>query len=169
MIEEPWYIAICRDCDAAGDSLLPLPFETKADRDDWIGKHYEATRHRIISGIEAKAGADPRELGGDIIGGTPQGQGDALVDTTRAVLLDGSSVVQMTNPSDGREIIGLMLEGRLNRQTERARVLFLLEPDGAAAVVSELVALARRGNDKGAEFDRLLADRLQKLHEEGAL
>lgn len=65
----------------------------------------------------------------------------------------------------------LRLAGRINYSTDRADTAYMLGPDGAAGIVSELIALARRAGVHGAEhgaqfaaeFDRALRARLAAL------
>jgi hypothetical protein len=101
-----------------------------------------------------------------IIGGSPHGQGDALVDVTGAVLLDDMHVVLVDtlNAFGGTRVIGMQLAGRLNKQTERSDVLYLFDEDGAAAIISELLALAGR-----ADFLPQLLERLEQLRDDGNL
>jgi hypothetical protein len=109
--------------------------------------------------------SDPRRLGGDISGpGGPYDQGGVLLDTHNSVLLDHTTVAMLDNASDGRRIASLLLEGRVNRSTDRTRVLYMLDADGAAAIVSELVALAgREGGAYAEEFLRLLRERMDAM------
>ena len=81
-----------------------------------------------------------------IIGGTPYGRGDALIDTTDAVLLDDVTVVVLgVADRDGAgRAIGMELAGRVNKTSRRSSVLYVFDADGAAAVVSELLGLAAR-------------------------
>lgn len=83
-----------------------------------------------------------------IIGGSAFGRGDALIDTRSAVLLEGVDVAVVgAVRKDGVEtIIGLELSGRVNHSTERSDVLYLLDADGAAAIISELLGLAGRAD-----------------------
>lgn len=104
---------------------------------------------------------DPRRLGGTITGGTPTGSADALIDASRAVIVDDLHVVRIDNPSDGREVLGVLISGRINRTDERAAVLNIIAADGAAAFVSELLGLAARmGPEFELEFRSALTDRL---------
>lgn len=81
-----------------------------------------------------------------IIGGSAFGQNDALIDTTDSVLLDSSHVVLIgALRQDGAEtLLGLELAGRVNKTQRRSSVLYLLNADGAAAIISELLGLAGR-------------------------
>lgn len=103
---------------------------------------------------------DPRKSGGDIAGpGGPHDRNAVIIDTTGAVLLDHSDVCLMETTS-GTPVLALLLEGRINKSTDRARNLYLLNEDGAAALVTELLALAHR---IGPEFGHRFTERLQHL------
>jgi hypothetical protein len=54
----------------------------------------------------------------------------------------------------------MLLEGRINKTTDRARNLYLMNEDGAASLVSELIALAHR---IGPEFGERLMQRMRSL------
>lgn len=99
---------------------------------------------------------------------------DVILDMENAVLLDGMNVC-LVNAIAGvfdktqrgvQENIRLavQLDGRINKSTDRASVLFIMDEDGAAAIVSELIALATR---IGPEFATRLMDRIATLQEEG--
>lgn len=101
-----------------------------------------------------------------IIGGTSHGKGDALVDVTKAVLLDNMEVVLIdtVNQEGGSRAIGMQLAGRINKSSTRAETLYIFDEDGAAAIISQLLALAGR-----ADFLPDLLARLDRLREEGDL
>lgn len=103
---------------------------------------------------------DPRKTGGDIAGpGGPHDRNAVVIDTTNAVLLDSSDVC-LVETSNGTPALALLLEGRINKTTDRARNLYLLNEDGAAALVTELLALAHR---IGPEFADRFTARLEHL------
>lgn len=109
-----------------------------------------------------------------MVGGGPREIGTALLDTTDAVLLEGTTVVRVGLPGDrsgdDAPTVGIMMEGRINRSQERSEVLYLFDWDGAAALVSELVALASRaGGADREEFQRCFDARMSALVDEGAL
>jgi hypothetical protein len=108
---------------------------------------------------------DPRDLGGQIAGpGGAHDFGENVLDTRRAVLMEGVQVCQVDNPSDGRKFIALELEGRINQSKDRARVLYLFDADGAAALVSQLIGMAGRTDAPWAgEFRLLLKARLDEM------
>jgi hypothetical protein len=97
---------------------------------------------------------DPRKSGGDIAGpGGPHDADSVVVDATNAVLLDSSTVSLVGSPGESKPYLAVLLEGRINKTTERARNLYLMNEDGAAALVAELMALAHRiGPEFGARF-----------------
>ena len=103
---------------------------------------------------------DPRKTGGDIAGpGGPHDRNSVIVDTSNAVLLDSTDVC-LVETSNGTPALAMLLEGRINKTTDRARNLYLLNEDGAAALVTELLALAHR---IGPEFGHRFTARLQHL------
>jgi hypothetical protein len=103
---------------------------------------------------------DPRKSGGDIAGpGGPHDRDSVIVDTTNAVILDHSTVTQVETLT-GAPALAMLLEGRIARTPDRARNLYLMNEDGAAALVTELIALAHR---MGPEFGERFTARLQHL------
>lgn len=100
---------------------------------------------------------------------------DVLLDTERAVLFDGMEVclvnvasnlvdqTQRRSASSGVRL-AMRLDGRVNKTQDRASVLFLMDEDGAAAIVTELVALASR---IGPEFATRFQQRMEELAAEG--
>jgi hypothetical protein len=103
---------------------------------------------------------DPRKTGGDIAGpGGPHDRNAVVLDTAKAVLLDHSDVCLMET-AGGSVVLAMLLEGRINKTADRARNLYLMNEDGAAALVTELIALAHR---IGPEFGHRFTARLQHL------
>lgn len=110
---------------------------------------------------------DPRAAGGDLTSVGP-GKNQTIFNTERAVLLASVDVALVETYTEGESAgpaLAMMLQGRINKTLDQARILYLLNEDGAAAIVSELVALASR---IGPEFRNRLLDRLQLLNREGA-
>lgn len=107
-----------------------------------------------------RTNGDPRKTGGTIAGpGGPHDRNSVIVDGTNAVLLDSTDVCLMETRG-GPVIIAMLLEGRINKTTDRASNLYLLNEDGAAALVSELLAVAHR---IGPEFGERLMARITHL------
>jgi len=103
---------------------------------------------------------DPRKSGGDIAGpGGPHDRNSVIVDTTNAVILDATTVTQVETLT-GKPALAMMLEGRIARTQDRARNLYLMDEDGAAALISELLALGHR---MGPAFGRRLMERVEHL------
>jgi hypothetical protein len=110
--------------------------------------------------------SDPRDAGGAITGpGGPRDRNAVRVDTRNAVLLDGTSVA-LVEPSrgglpTGETVYAMTLAGRINRTAaDRAEILYLFDDDGAAALITEILALAGRsgrGEVLMADVDRRLA------------
>lgn len=88
--------------------------------------------------------------------GSAFGIGDTVIDPEGAVLLDEVTVavVGTANPDGAGRALALNLEGRINHTQERADVLFLMDADGAAVIISELLGLADRVSP--AFFDDLM-------------
>lgn len=103
---------------------------------------------------------DPRKSGGNIAGpGGPHDRNSVIVDTTNAVILDHCTVTQVETLT-GNPALAMLLEGRIAKTTDRARNLYLMDEDGAAALVTELLALAHR---MGPEFGARFTARLKHL------
>jgi len=107
---------------------------------------------------------DPRLFGGDIV---IPGNGEGVVDTRRAVLADyvHTCVLEGDSRPDERSV-GLLLEGRINRSEDRARVLFLLGGDAVADLITELLRVSLRASRPELVSDVLdqLAERWRDLH-----
>jgi hypothetical protein len=108
---------------------------------------------------------DPRTLGGDIAGpGGPQDENAVVIDSTNAVLLDSTVVTIMGDRKTQQPVMCMLLEGRINKSSDRAKVLYLFDTDGAAAIISELLAM---GSRVGPEFRDDLMRRVERLIAEG--
>lgn len=110
---------------------------------------------------------DPRKLGGGISGpGGPYDKDAVVIDTGNAVLLDGAVVAIVGGVRDGvlddKPIAALTLQGRVNRTTDRVQVLFLMNEDGAAGIITELIGVMSRGG-WGQEFRDLLQKRMKEM------
>jgi hypothetical protein len=107
-----------------------------------------------------RSSGDPRKTGGDIAGpGGPHDRNAVIVDTTNAVILDATTVIQVETLT-GAPALAMLLEGRIAQTADRARNLYLMNEDGAAALVTELIALAHR---MGPAFGARFTARLQHL------
>jgi hypothetical protein len=111
---------------------------------------------------------DPREAGGTIVEHDPDATDpyaldSVTVDTSRAVLLDDLWVTAMLGVRDGevgdRPNLAVQLGGRINQTADRASVLYLMDEDGAAAIIAELMALISR---LGPEYRQRLLERLDE-------
>ena len=110
---------------------------------------------------------DPRGLGGDIAGpGGPFDQNAVVVDMRNAVLMERQEVALVAVGRGGAwdKALALLLEGRINKTTDRAKVLYLLGPDAAAALVTELVGVCQReGGEFAAMFQVAFEERMADL------
>lgn len=88
---------------------------------------------------------DPREAGGGIIGDCddPYARDSVRIDTRNAVLLDATTVSVLTQ-ANGDEMVAMVLAGRINQKHKRTKILYVFDEDGAAAIITELMALADR-------------------------
>ncbi|MFF3094191.1 hypothetical protein [Streptomyces cyaneofuscatus] len=112
-----------------------------------------------------RTSGDPRKSGGDIVGpGGPQDRHGVILDDRTAVLLDHSTVTLVETRSGG-PVLAMLLEGRINKSPDRARNLYLMNEDGAAAIVTELMALANRISP---EFGDRFTARIQHLIDTGS-
>jgi hypothetical protein len=106
---------------------------------------------------------DPRDLGGDIAGpGGPHDHGQVVIDTRRAILMDGLEVAKVDNPSDGRELVAVLIEGKINQSPDRAKVMVLGNLDMLASFITEAHGLARRMR-ASAELTRLCVERWERM------
>lgn len=116
-------------------------------------------------------GDNPRRPRGDIAGpGGPSDRYGVVIDTTHAVLLDYSTVALVEPTRNGRKgppAIALMMEGRVNKATERTRILYLINGDGAAAIVTEMLGLIKRAEHAApalaAEMRKRLGERWDEM------
>lgn len=118
----------------------------------------------------APANTDPRKIhSGGIAGpGGPQDVGEVVLDTRYAIVSEGLEValVDPEPETRGKPLLAMAIRGRISRTQDRAQVMVLLNEDGAAAIATELIALAYR---IGPEFGDSFLGRLVKLVEEGAV
>lgn len=128
---------------------------------------------RAVGGDGAETGGDAvtdaRLLGGDITGvGGPHDRNVVRVDPKGSVLLDGVTAA-VAHAAGGNDAIALLLSGRVNGSRDRARVLYLVDADGAAALVTEVEAILRRaGGSWPARYEAAKAEREARLKESGA-
>jgi hypothetical protein len=134
------------------------------DLKDWSKNDLvrEVRRLRAITREMAeRVGDDPRgaSTSDPIVGGSPHGQGDALIDARAAVLLDHADVVLVDTKRDSEPVSMLLsLGGRVNYSDDRTTVAYLMNGDGAAAIVSQLVGLASRAAGSGPHGQEFAAD-----------
>jgi hypothetical protein len=105
--------------------------------------------------------------------GGAQDRGGVIVDTSNAVLLSDVTVstIDRSDGDRGFDYFALMLAGRVNQTKDTAQVLFIMNTDGAAAIVTELLALlARTKQDPEVvgQFIEDLRQRLDTLQAEGS-
>lgn len=112
---------------------------------------------------------DPRRPGGSISGpgaDDPYAENEVVIDTHDAVLLDACEVAIIGAVRGGvldpKPITALVLIGRINKTTETARILYLLNEDGAAGIVTQLIGVAHRAG-WGDEFLERVRERMEAM------
>lgn len=108
---------------------------------------------------------DPRRLGGSMAGpGGSRERGAVLLDLTDVVLLGGMEVCTVDQVRAGESqgpAIFMTLSGRINKTSDHTQVGYIMDTDGAAALITELLALADR---HGVEMLDDVTRRLTELH-----
>jgi hypothetical protein len=94
--------------------------------------------------------------------GSPHSHGGVIIDARGSVLMDAVDVCQVDTWRGGKSevVLAMTLAGRVNFSTERSETMYMFDADGAAAIVSELIALAGR---IGPEFAVRLQERLEAM------
>ena len=117
--------------------------------------------------VEQKLYGDPRMLGGSIaLAGGSREQGTSLIDIKNAVILNSVDVCTMDTVRQGvlgEQVIFASFEGRINKTNDHVKVGFMFGPDGAAALITQLLSLADR---HGAELLNDITRRLTELHQD---
>jgi hypothetical protein len=103
---------------------------------------------------------DPRKLGGEIhsFGST------SLLDISNSVHLEETNVCTVNAVRKGflnEQVIYLMMYGRINKTTDKVKAGYIFGPDGAAALITELLGVADRF---GAELLADVTRRLAEMH-----
>jgi hypothetical protein len=124
----------------------------------------ELERLRAVLREHAVREHDPARSGGDSVGGSPYGRGDSLLDTREAVLLEYNEVILVDTKQDEMPVVALILEGRVNYTTRRAKQMYLFNTDGAAAIIVQLLGLgARAGGDFATQLKADIEQRMDEL------
>lgn len=115
---------------------------------------------------------DPRRLRGGMAGpGGPHDIGGVVLDARNAVILEtvDVSTIDPERGGRGQSALAMVLGGRVNQTKERVSLLFIFGSDGAAAIVTELIALYGRATGDGQAFIDDVMARMDKLGNEGNL
>jgi len=135
-------------------------------------KYGNPAKNRMVTGdlqklVDPTGLADPRKLGGSIsIFGGPRERSASLLDMTDVVHLESTTVATIDMIRAGQlnePAIFMTMHGRINKKTDEVSVGFIFGPDGAAAIITELLSLADRF---GAELLYDITSRLTELHQE---
>lgn len=135
-------------------------------------KYGNPAKRRIVSGdlqklVQPTGLADPKKLSTTTMHsfGDSRSQGTTLLDLTDVVHLEATEVCTVDTVRLGalnEQAIFMQLKGRINKTTNRVAVGFVFGPDGAAALITELLAVADRF---GAELLSDITTRLTELHQ----
>lgn len=115
---------------------------------------------------------DPRRIRGGMSGpGGPHDISGVVLDARNAVMLEtvDVSTIDPEHGARGQHALAMVLGGRINQTKERVSVLFVFGTDGAASIVTELIALYGRATGNSAEFIADVTERMDKLTNEGNL
>lgn len=107
-----------------------------------------------------------------IRGGSPYGEGDAIIDARGAVLLDEVhvAVIDAVSGDATERRYTVALGGRVNKTQRRADQLYIMGPEGIATLVSELVALgARAGAENLVGYVRAALDEIDRVQGPGRM
>lgn len=130
----------------------------------YLGGYAAGLADREPQGPES---SDPRTVGGAISGPGGAYDEDAVVlDITNAVVLEACEVAIMgavrKGVLDPKPISALVLRGRINKTETRVQILFLMNEDGAAGIVTQLVGLSARAG-WGPEFLERVQERMASM------
>lgn len=135
------------------------------------GRYGDPRKRRPVVGdlrrlVQPNGLSDPRRLGGDIAGpGGPHDRGAVFLDLTDTVLMSGVEVCAVDTMRAGvtaGQVMFMTIDGRVNKTDDQVRVGYLFDPDGAAAIITELLAMADRF---GPEMLDDVTRRLTELHQ----
>lgn len=102
----------------------------------------------------------------------PHGQGGTLFDARGAILLGEIDVLLMDTKTEDEPVKMLLsLGGRINYSHDEVKTMYLFGADGAAAITSQIMALAVRANASGTrdgvtfgqDFKVLLERRMNEM------
>lgn len=110
---------------------------------------------------------DPRKLRGSISGpGGPYDENAVVLDITNAVILEACEVALMgavrKGVLDEMPIVTMVLRGRVNKTPDQVQVLFMLNEDGAAGIITQLVGVASRAGWR-EEFLQRVQERMEEM------
>ena len=117
------------------------------------GKYGNPAKRKLLVGdlqklVQPTGIANPRSFGGSAhhFGGSRE-HGNSILDATDAVLLEEIDVCTIDRVKSGQsqgQAIFMTLKGRINNTKDNVDVGFIFGADGAAAIITELLALTDR-------------------------
>jgi len=118
--------------------------------------------------VQPTGASNPRNFGGSIVSiGGSRDTGASFLDLTDIVLFESMEVCTVDAVRTGElqeQAIFMTMDGRVNKSKDRVHVGYMFGPDGAAAIITELLALSDRF---GAELLNDVTRRLTELHQGG--
>lgn len=135
-------------------------------------KYGNPAKNRLVTGdlqklLDPTGIANPRNFGGSIHSfADSHTQAASLLDLTDVVLLEDMEVCTVDTVRSGllqEQVMFMTLNGRINKTKDHVNVGFIFGPDGAAAIITELLALADRF---GTELLVDMTSRLRNLKTE---
>lgn len=136
---------------------------------DWPKRELirEVERLRAVMREHAEQ-VNPSHSGGGTVdvAGDPYALGGVIIDARGAVVMDECEVVLVDTKKDDEPVAMILrLKGRINYSEDRADTAYFINGDGAAAICSEIFALAKRAADRGGEDGLRFAAEFQAAFE----
>lgn len=136
-----------------------------SDLKSWSKKNLAREVQRLRAVLREHAerpGSDPREAATRDatidIAGDPNAAGGSLLDLRSAVLLRGIDVVLVDTKQDDPVAMMMTLSGRINYASDEIEHVYVFGPDGAAALMTQLVQLAKRASGLVPHGQRFAAE-----------
>ena len=116
--------------------------------------------------------SDPTKLKGGFAGpGGPHDRSGIIIDASNAVLLEAASFAKADDlgESGGPPVVAMLLSGRVFRREAQADVLFLMDFDGVATLLTEIYALIGRMGSDALALKADVEQRMDRMMKEGLL
>jgi hypothetical protein len=115
-----------------------------------------------------RTSTDPRTLTGGFVGpGGPHDEGGIIIDASHAVLLADASFARIDDTD--QPTVAMLLSGPIARTPDRAHVLFVLDINGVATLLTEIYALIGRMGSDAQALKADVEERMARMQREGLL